>query len=367
MRFVLRTFSARARVRLVVNSRFGHGRVVPREGAHVRRAGAILLGASLIALFVWLVPFHAASSVAHVPTSASSTTTTFETAASLIRKSASLNQVEKLVAASVKIQRLNAQMSAELSRIYYDNVDAVDGIPIDCTSATNGCVFGDARSDVAVVLFGDSHARMWLPAIIPIATADHLKLIVIGRTGCSLAIHRISRMFGGCASVIANDIKVIDGIRPAAIIMSDRTSYTGVTHAQWQAGLTETIDDLRLSEAKVAMIGDIQVFNSGMASDLLECLAVHPTVVQDCAVSNPNGAAPGQEQAEERATSLAHDLYINPTPWLCTRQTCSPVIGDNIVYWDAAHVSVKYAAYLSGVMGSALSKFLGAAILDKRT
>jgi hypothetical protein len=174
-------------------------------------------------------------------------------------------------------------------------------------------------------------------------------------------------MFGGCASVIANDIKVINGIGPAAIIMSDRTSYTGVTHAQWQAGLTETIDDLRPSGAKVAMIGDIQVFNPGMVSNLLECLAVHPTAVQDCAVSNPNGAAPGQEQAEERATSLAHDLYINPTPWLCTRQACSPVIGDNIVYWDAAHVSVKYAAYLSGVMGSALSKFLGAAILDKRT
>lgn len=333
----------------------------------MRRAGAIFLGATFVALVVWLLPLDAARSVGHVPvpTRPSSTTTTIQTAPSL--KPASLNQVERLVAASGDIQQLNAQTGAELSDVYRDNLAANSALPIDCISQTDNCVFGDTRSDVTVVLFGDSHARMWLPAITPIVTADHLKLVVIGELGCSLAIHRISRLFGDCASVIGNDIKVIDAIRPAAIILSDRTTYSGVTSSQWQAGLTETIDGLRPSGAKVAMIGDIQVFNPGASSDLLQCIAFNASAIQHCAVPNPNAAALGQERAEETATSLAHDLYINPNPWLCTRQSCSPVIGDTIAYWDAFHVSKKYSAYLSGVMGSSLSKFLRAAILAKRT
>jgi len=330
------------------------------------RARSILLGASLAALLVWLVPVQAASRVAGVTPNATSTAAR-DTAASRVKKSASLSQVEKLVAASVKVKRLNAHTSAELSTIAFDNVDAIETMPVDCSSATSGCVFGDARSGVVAVLFGDSHARMWLPAIIPIATADHLKLVVIGRNGCPLVALRISRRFGGCASVIESDINVIDRMKPAAIVISDRTSYTDLAPSQWQAGFTETIDQLRPSGAKVATIGDIQVFNSGVVSNLLECLAGHASAVQDCAAPNPNGAAPGQEQAEERATSLAHDLYVNPNPWLCTRRTCSPVIGDNIAYWDAFHVSVNYAVYLSGVMGGALSRLLRAATLDRRT
>jgi hypothetical protein len=329
----------------------------------VRRAGALLLGACLIAVLVWWVPLHAASSLPHAQTGGSSTTTTSRVPQG--SKPASLSQVKRLVAASVKVQQLNAQTSAELSKITYDNADFMKGIPIECASATYGCVFGDTRSSIALVLFGDSHARMWLPAIIPIATADHLKLIVIGRTGCPLAVHRISRMYGGCASVIAGDIKEINRIKPAAIVLSDRTTDTGVDGAQWESGLTQTIDELRPSGAEVALIGDIQVFDSGMVSDLEQCLADHPFAVQECAIPNPNGAAPGREQAEERAIALAHDLYVNRTSWLCTRQRCSPVIGDDIAYWDAFHVSVRYATYLSGVMGGALSEFLTSAIADR--
>ncbi len=326
----------------------------------MRRAGAILLGASLVALLVWLVPFRGASPASTVSSSTTSTTAASEAAAAQLRRAASLRRVERLVAASVLVERLTQRTSHELRIIAYDNADAIDSMPVDCSSATSGCVFGDTKSSVEVVLFGDSHARMWLPAIDPIATVDRLKLVVLGRNGCPLVAPGISPRFGGCSSVIRHDIRVIDAIEPAAIILADRTTYPGVTPSEWQAGLTGTIDALRPSGARVAVIGDIQVFNPGLVSDLLECLADHATAVQDCAAPNPDLAAPGQEGAERRAASLAHDLYVNPTPWLCTSRACSPIVGGNIVYWDAFHVSASYAAFLSGVMASALRTFLGA-------
>jgi SGNH domain (fused to AT3 domains) len=334
---------------------------------HVRRAGAILLGASLLALLVWLVPFQGASPATPASSSTTSTTTASEVAAARLRRSATLEHIEQLVAASVTVHHLTAQTSHDISIIGYDNADAIDSMPVDCAPATSGCVFGDATSGDVVVLFGDSHARMWLPAITPIATVDHLRLIVVGRNGCPLVAPGLSPRFGGCASVIRRDIRIIDAVKPAAIILADRTTYAGLSAAKWQAGLTATIDGLRPSGARIAVIGDIQVFDPGDVSNLLECLSVHPNAVQDCAVTDPNRAAPGHELEEARATALAHDLYVNPTPWLCTHRACSPIIGNNIVYWDAFHVSVNYAAYLAGVMASALRPFLNAAMKQKAT
>lgn len=330
----------------------------------MRRAGVILLGTSLVVVLVWFLPFHAAG--ARPRTGGSSTTSTAKGSGPRSRP-ASLSQVEGVVDASVRIERLTSETTAQLSKVAIVNLAAMEAIPLVCPSPETGCVFGDKRSRDLVVLFGDSHARMWLPAITPIVDSDHLKLVVIGRLGCALAIHRISRTFGGCASDVASDIRIINHMRPAAIILADRTSYSGVTDAQWQAGMTETIDDLRPSGAKIALIGDIQVFNAGMVSYFLECLAGHLSTLQACAVPNPNRAAPGHEHAEERAASLAHALYINTNPWLCAPHRCSPVIGNDIAYWDAFHLSVRYATYLSGVMGSALSPFLRSAIADRRS
>jgi hypothetical protein len=69
---------------------------------------------------------------------------------------------------------------------------------------------------------------------------------------------------------------------------------------------------------------------------------------------NPNTAVPGHQTAEQAAAQAEKVPYVNPTPWLCTSDKCSPVIGKFIAYWNSFHVSVPYARYLTGVLGSAL-------------
>ena len=55
-----------------------------------------------------------------------------------------------------------------------------------CVAATS-CVFGDSRSRQTIVLFGDSHAVMWLPAIEPAAARRHWRLIVLWQPTCPVA------------------------------------------------------------------------------------------------------------------------------------------------------------------------------------
>lgn len=274
---------------------------------------------------------------------------------------ASLATVKRLVAESALVSSFGSHAARELSRVVVDTADRTFGIPINCRSATNGCVFGDTHSARVIVLFGDSHVRMWLPAIQPTARADHVELLVIGRDGCPVVSPTVSGQFALCARVVARDITTINALRPAAIIMSERTTYGGVTSASWQHALTQTIAALRPSGAPVAIIGDIQAFNGGSTSDLLACLINHQHSVRRCDVANPNAAAPGHESAEQIAARNAHVPYIDPTSWLCTPRTCAPIIGGNVVYWDAFHITANYSAFLAGVMGDALQSFLASA------
>lgn len=325
---------------------------------------AWILGAALVAALSWVV----ATQWGGVARSATSPGTTAPTTPVGVTSdpapAATLLQVERLVAASVHVDAMDPRTMSQLSRVTEDKADVIDSLPINCPGVAPHCVFGDATSHDVVVLFGDSHARMWLPAIIPVARSGHLKVVVVGRDGCPLVAPGVASHFGTCGAVISRDVATIDAMHPAAIILADRTTYGGITNAQWEAGLSRTIADLAPSRARVAVIGDIPAFNAGETSYLLSCLVDHPHAVQLCDVANPNPAAPGHEDAEATAAARAGDVYVNPTPWLCTATTCSPIIGGNIVYWDAFHITAQYAAYLSGVMGGALGPFLTGAVDD---
>lgn len=266
-------------------------------------------------------------------------------------------QVKALVAASVKIAALNATTTAALPGAATDDPAHKYHLPDECLTATD-CVLGDTSSSTTVVLFGDSHSRMWLPAILPSALADHVRLVLIGKDGCPVvSIDFTQRLFTVCNGLRPGEFATINGLKPLAVILADRTSYPGFTSAQWQAGMAATLHALSASGSRLTVIGDIQVFGNGSAN-VLGCLATYPNDVQKCAQPLPNTKVHGEERAERAATQAAHGTYVDPTPWLCTASRCSPVIGNFIAYFNAAHVSVTYATYLSKVMGLALRSTL---------
>src|SRR6202035_5006703 len=84
----------------------------------------------------------------------------------------SASQVARLVASSGRIEVLPNNLVPSLQDA--GNDDAVSYYPVTepgCTSRSQ-CVFGDLHGTHTVVLFGDSHALMWLTAFVPIATRD---------------------------------------------------------------------------------------------------------------------------------------------------------------------------------------------------
>jgi hypothetical protein len=274
-------------------------------------------------------------------------------------------QVVALVAKSTSINQITSAMITELtSGTASEPVAQAYNLPNPCyysaTDQSQNCVYGDTSSSRSIVLYGESHARMWFPAINSFAIAHQLKLILVGADGClALLESAATASFPWCAApnsptAFLNDVKAISP-PPIAVIIGARNTYNVISSAVWQLRLTQTVKALQAIGSKVAIMGDSPQFNSSVP----DCLASYPTSVQKhCAIHNPNPRFPGQRQASLRAAKATGALFIDVTPWLCTSSKCSPVVGPFIVYTDTNHLSVAYVQYLSKVIAAALQPLL---------
>lgn len=276
-------------------------------------------------------------------------------------------QVAKLVKASHSVATLSSTLERALPAAANNNVGIVYPATWSGCPTLMKCVFGDTTSSKTLVLLGDSHAQMWLPALIRIGATHKLKVVLLYLPVCPAATLDVwsstyHAPYKGCTTTRSAWIEDLNKLHPAAIVLAERTYgiYSAAsggtqlfTDAQWTQGLETTIATLQPSGAKIAVLGDIITFDSPVPA----CLAAHPSAVQLCSVPAPNSARPNHQGAEKAAAKAEKVLFVNPMPWLCTT-TCSPVIGKYIAYYDQYHVSVTYDAYLSGVLQTALKSIL---------
>jgi hypothetical protein len=269
-------------------------------------------------------------------------------------------RVAALVAASSKIQRLPNDITPNLVQAVNDDAGSYyRGTVHGCIGLT-ACVFGDARSKTTIVLFGDSHAYMWLPALAPMAVAHKLRLILVWLPGCAAASVTMwntgtNTVYSSCNTFRSKSIAEIRQLAPRLVLVASRTTGVAgptnkpISNATWESGLEATIKSLATKTTNVAVIGDIVQFSVLLP----DCIAAEQDDVQRCSASDPTAKAPGHYGAEASAAASTHVHYVNPQPWLCTA-VCSPVIGNMIAYYNDNHVTATYAAYLASDFSEAI-------------
>ena len=276
-------------------------------------------------------------------------------------------QVAERVRASIDVTHLSPAEEKRLAAGRDDPQRLYPAIVGGCAVPTK-CVFGETSSKRVLVLFGDSHAAMWLPALDPVAKALGLKLVGLWQSACPVADVTGFRYVGefattdpGCASWRSTTIATIMHMNPTAVLMAERTAgivqtsgSKRFTSAQWAKGLETTIGEFAGSTFKLGLVQDVQFFTA----DPLQCLAAFPTAIQShCSIANPNPRYPGQQVAEGTAARATGTTLIRTLQWFCTSR-CSPVIGGFISYYDQGHVSASYARYLTLVVEGAVKRFV---------
>ena len=328
--------------------------------------GALSLGAACVAVLVVAeIPppagsGHAAAArlVTH-PANRRSTTipSAHATAASLDA------QVNKVVQDSLNNPDVPVNLTPSLADAGADTpVPENDGCFDNFTDATvHPCLYGDTTSSRTVVLFGDSHALQWFPAIDDIANEEHDALVVAAKATCppidiTVFSSDLGRDYTECNEWRAAELQRMSTLRPAVVILGFSREYgivddhVVVDGKAWLSGLSEMITTIeQTTGARVVLMGD----DPYPQQNTPDCLSQHLTFTPDCDIPkhypfyNPEGIP--QEQAVAASTGAG---YVDTDPWFCISNTCTVIMGNMLVYRDDNHITANFATWLTPVVAA---------------
>jgi len=270
--------------------------------------------------------------------------------------------VVHLVKSSTSIQQLPSNLTPSLQSIPQE----FGAPPGRCTPTLRqvsvpSCVFGDRSGSHTMVLYGDSHSLMWFRAMDSIATSAHWRLVILGKGYCMANRYERAYTKGNVvASVCAKWQRFayarIRRLDPNLVVITQEVQHiqpgtdgSSYTPGDWQRLLRRTFGALASPRTKFVVLGNIP--NLGFNPP--DCLAQHPTTVQDCSrPALPNVNQPYND-AERRAVLSVGGRYIDVTPWFCSTR-CTSVVGRYVVYLDQLHLTATYSLVLRNVLAQQL-------------
>ena len=130
-----------------------------------------------------------------------------------------------------------------------------------------GCAFGEAGADTTVVLFGDSHAAHWFPAVRRAAAERGWQLVSLTKSSCPppsvpLVSPALGRPYAECGAWREAALARIDRLRPAVVVTSGSADYVaaggqpGVSVEAWGRGTARTFGRLSASAGHVLHFED---------------------------------------------------------------------------------------------------------------
>jgi peptidoglycan/LPS O-acetylase OafA/YrhL len=232
------------------------------------------------------------------------------------------------------------------------------------------CVYGNPSSKTTVVLFGDSHAMQWFPALNELAKERDWRLVGLTKAACPPAEVRIynaglRRAYRECAEWREQMLRrIVQDENPSLIVTSSLPTYrpredgkrlpADASEEAMVEGYTSTLKKLHSTGAPVALIEDVPHPNKNIP----ECVSRSLDHLQRCAI--PRGKALDYPKVNTRvAEEIEGVSLIDPTPVLCHGKTCPAVIGDALVYRNGAHLTATYVLTLTPWLGNQLPEPAG--------
>jgi peptidoglycan/LPS O-acetylase OafA/YrhL len=232
----------------------------------------------------------------------------------------------------------------------------------DTTSSL--CEFGNVHSERTVVIYGDSHGAMWIPALDRIGEENDWKVIQLTKPGCVVPdipiwSNSLGREYTECAEFRDWAVEQIERIEPDVLLLTSagkgiyrvddgEPTQDGMAGA-WEAGLGSTLDRVSPHAGRVVVLGDMAYPEQAG----IDCLTEHAGDVSACNTPVEAAVLADHNALEARVAADHGAEYIDIIPWFCAGETCPAVIGDLTVHRDAMHINENYAVFLSGALAEA--------------
>jgi peptidoglycan/LPS O-acetylase OafA/YrhL len=232
------------------------------------------------------------------------------------------------------------------------------------------CIGGDANSKYTVVLFGDSHARMWFGAFAAVGSERSWRIDLIRKPACPTADITVSnpmqnRAYTECDIWRAAAMQRILELHPTAVVISNRQLQTFVPgihgpNETWREASRKTLK--KLDDAGITTILLRDTPTPGV--DIPDCLngdsswwaRHHSTEKNPCMLYRSSALNEGVFQAEKDAASgLSHVHILDLTDLFCDGAVCPPIKDGMIVYSDDNHISEAFSLTLAPQLSARLA------------
>lgn len=240
--------------------------------------------------------------------------------------------------------------------------DECDVTRMDTTSPM--CEFGNPNAERTLVLYGDSHAAMWIPAFNEIGAAADWKVVQLTKPGCIVPdfpnySNILGREYTECADYrefalekieeIQPDLVIIDSARKGVILSEngEPNSDDAAVHAAWEEGLDRTLSEIRPNTDRLVVLGDIAY----APEPGLDCLTANPNDADECAVPIEDAVLAEHNRMEEDVALRNDAEFVDLVPLFCTDEICPAVVDGITTRRDAIHVNENYALWLSEALG----------------
>lgn len=235
--------------------------------------------------------------------------------------------------------------------------------------STKPCIYGDTTSTTTVVLFGDSHALSWFPALNEVAKESQWRLLSLTMSACTPADisaynPRTASLMQNCPIWRAASIKRIITAHPYMVLVAGTSGFATAKNgiqlkgaqrtAVYTAGMNRTISQLKTSGAKVIMMSD----TPALAQDPLICLSAHPNSTLACATPAAKAISDSWIAVETQIATQNSVPLIKPQLWVCPTDPCPVVIGKILTYIDPGHMSATFSQALAGQLKVAINTAL---------
>ncbi|HET7054257.1 MAG TPA: acyltransferase family protein [Solirubrobacterales bacterium] len=243
--------------------------------------------------------------------------------------------------------------AADRSRAYYDGcLVGING------TNSNKCLYGDSNGKRTLILFGDSHAMQYFPALEELAETHRWRLIMLTKAECTPGEVKIRSMiadreYSQCDAWRQETLRRIEmGGGSALVVMSGDTAYVPyddkgeelsgrAAAAAMEAGYVATLTRIHRAGLRTVVIQD----TPASASNVPSCVSEDLQHLESCAFPRVHDKDKEFDVRAARRSPGAHLIDINRE--ICPQNLCRAVIGNALVYRDKSHLSATFARTLA--------------------
>lgn len=273
--------------------------------------------------------------------------------------------VQKVIELSLKTTTLPKNLKPALKNVRSDKsfwLDQECSVDFEDIKVPE-CLAGDPNGKKTMVVYGDSHASMWMTALDQIAKKSGYKIYLFAKLACPLVettiwSYQLNRPFTECTSWQQLVLPKIQALKADLLIVTDQWKPAVVdgkksdfdTPAMWEVEFPRALQKLQSYAKRLVVISN----NPSMQQDSVTCASKPRANLALCGAGRSQAGNEKINAIEESATNSLGATFIDAVDLACSEYLCPVVIGKKFVYFDQWHFTQTYIKWLTPVIAKSL-------------